>query len=199
MGKSYDICPKAVADRGAAILKKFHPDLAKVKVAIEYLFISHDGEGPALKLHGYACAAVVRIIPLKDRVAGRGDAEIVIDRDGWDNLPDASKDALLDHELTHLVLQKDRNRKPKADDAGRPALKMRLHDQQLGWFDDVARRHGEASMEIRCARDLIAKRGQLYFQFGGDAPAAPEAAADDGKVVDITKPIPSRPRATAAK
>lgn len=58
--KTYATCPKHVADRVAALIRKFHPDLHKCKVRVDLLFVSTDGEGPALTLHGYACAAVVR-------------------------------------------------------------------------------------------------------------------------------------------
>lgn len=33
----------------------------------------------------------------------------------------------------------------------------------LGWFDEVARRHGDASSEVQQAQKFIDETGQLYF------------------------------------
>lgn len=164
--KTYEICGKAVADRVAAMVRKFHPDLKKIEAKIDLLFVATDADGPALTLHGYACAAVVRIIGKRDRAAGRGDAEIIFDREGYEDMTDAQRDALIDHELYHLLPAKDKNQKFKSDDQGRPVLKMRKHDREYGWFDEIARRHGDNSCEIRQARALVATSGQLYFHFG---------------------------------
>jgi hypothetical protein len=54
---------------------------------------------------------------------------------------------------------------PAFDALDRPKLAMRKHDHQFGWFDEVAQRHGEASPEVRQARVLMEKSGQLYFDF----------------------------------
>lgn len=171
--KTYETCPKHVADRVAAMIKKFHPDLLKCKVKVDLLFVSTDADGPALTLHGYACAAVVRKLGSKDRAAGRGDAEIVIDKEGYMTMGDPERDALLDHELYHLVVALDRDKRPKADGEGRPVLKLRKHDREFGWFDEIARRHGEHSGEIQQARALLSNGGgQLYFNFKPAAIAA---------------------------
>lgn len=127
--KTYKICPADVTKRCEFILKKFHPDLEKVGVKIDLLFVAHDGKGPALTHGGYERAA------------------------------------LIDHEIYHLMPAKDKNQRFKCDDQGRPILKLRKHDHQFGWFDEIARRHGENSGEVRQARDLVAKFGQVYFDF----------------------------------
>lgn len=51
------------------------------------------------------------------------------------------------------------------DAQGRPALKMRMHDREFGWFDEIARRHREHSIEIRQSTRLVEDVGQLYFGF----------------------------------
>jgi hypothetical protein len=48
----------------------------------------------------------------------------------------------------------------------RPKLTLRRHDFQAGWFHEIAQRHGEASPEVRSAKQLMAGTGQLYFDFG---------------------------------
>jgi hypothetical protein len=161
--KTYETCPQSVADRVAALIKKSYPDLINCNTKVDLLFVSTNSDGPALCLHGYPCAAVVRALRSKDRAAGRGDAEIVIDRVGYEAMTDLRRDALLDHELYHLEVALDRAQRYKVDGEGRPILKMRKHDREFGWFDEIARRHGENSFEIRQARNLLGEQGQLYF------------------------------------
>ncbi len=174
--KTYSKCPDAVATRAAALIKKFPPDLGIVGLTIDFISVvnSEDGE-PALMLNGYPCAAVVKIIGPKERAIGRGDAEIVIDEEGWMNMEDETKDALLDHELYHLEVAKNKHGKPKKDQYGRPQLKMRKHDRQLGWFDEIAKRHGSASIECQQATRLFLGGKQLYFSFALKLKDAPES------------------------
>lgn len=134
---------------------------------------------PCLKHQGYPAGAVVRITPLKDRALGIADATIVIDRAGWLALSQRQRDALVDHELTHLARKVDKETGEMVCDAlDRPMLKMRKHDYQLGFFDEVAARHGEASPEVRHARRLMEHSGQLYFDFEARPPAAAKSNAE---------------------
>lgn len=171
----YDQAPDEVRVRVDALIEKHYPDLKTAGVRIDLLQVSNEDAEPCLKLHGYGAAAVVRIIGTKDRVAGRGDAEILVDCATYEKLKPEARDALLDHELYHLQVKKDKHGALKFDDHGRPVLKMRLHDWQLGWFDEIARRHGEFSMEVQHARALARQTGQLYFALDG-LPGATSAA-----------------------
>jgi len=131
-------------------------------------------KGPALKLRGVACLAVTRVVGLKLRTHGLEDAEIVIDGDRWPELSQGERVALLDHELTHLELNCDKHGANRRDDLGRPKLKMRPHDHEFGWFDEVAERHGINSIEVRQARQFQEDWGQLYFDFEQDELALEE-------------------------
>lgn len=165
--KSYHPCPATVRDRVDAMIAKFHPELKSARVKIDLVFVfdeDEDGDHPALTLHGYPCLAVVRKLGVKDRAMGRGDAEIVIDEHRYIELTAKQQDALLDHELYHLVVVLD-GTKPKRDAAARPVLRIRKHDRQFGWFDAIASRHGENSIEIQQARQLISSAQQTYFSF----------------------------------
>jgi len=152
-----------------SVMKQYHRELVEVELKVSVLMATapKDEHGKplaqAVKLHGVPCAAVARIIPYKDRVAGREDAEIVIDADQWETASDPKREALLDHELHHFEVQRDEEGNPKSDDAGRPKLKMRHHDHDFGWFDVIARRHGVASYEVEQARAFADENGQLYF------------------------------------
>jgi hypothetical protein len=175
--KTYDPAPQDVHTRLAALIEKFHPDLKTSTARIDLLFVwAEEGQTP-LQCHGYPAQAVVRIIGDKDRVAGRGDAEIVIDRENYQMLSEAEKDALLDHELYHLIVKKDRHGIIQVDDHRRPKMKMRRHDHEFGWFDEIARRHGEHSAEIQQARAFSEVRGQLYLQLDAAPTPAPDLHA----------------------
>ncbi len=179
MGKTYDQAPTEVHDRIAALMARFYFDTLKLAgLRIDVLMASTDTEGGhAVTLGGYPCQAVVKILGPKERAMDRGDAEIVIDRDNYEALDPAERDALLDHELYHLELQLDKHGKVKLDDHRRPKLKMRKHDFNVGWFHEIARRHKTASFEVKQATAFVAEQGQLYFGFAGDEAAALAARA----------------------
>lgn len=153
--KTYDPAPQEVHDRVANLVKRYHLELQEVSIRVDLLMASTDSEEGAAVTHGgYPALAVVKILGPKERAMGRGDAEIVIERD-----------ALLDHELYHLEVKLDRNGRYKLDDHMRPCLKMRKHDFNVGWFHEIARRHGTASVEVQQAVALQEEHEQLYFSF----------------------------------
>lgn len=175
--KTYSKCGDDVAAIVTGLIKKHRPDLKKADLAIDLLFVTHDGEGPALKLHGYPCVAVVRIVGVKDRSCGRGDAEIVIDHEQWLTSSPETQKAILHHELHHLLLALDTHKQPRADGAGRPVLKIRKHDHQLGWFMEVAQIYGRASIEVQQAERLLDQGRQSYFGFFFEAKPGEKARA----------------------
>lgn len=129
------------------IKKQHHRRLVDADVTIGLLSahapVDDDGDpkGPALKLHGVQCAATVRIVSHKDRVAGLPDAIVTIDGDRWEEFGALKQEAIIDHELAHLLPTGD------TDDCGRPKLKMRPHDVDLGGFHDIVERHKENAPE----------------------------------------------------
>src|SRR5687768_5930298 len=95
----------------ADVIKDYHFELKKAKVSISALFAKppeDDPLSPAVKLHGYPCLAVIRIVPYKQRVQGISDAEITIDHVKWQELHADQKRALIDHELAHLELKEEK-------------------------------------------------------------------------------------------
>lgn len=164
--KTYDQAPDEVRERVIALIKKYHPDLELVQLRVDLLMASTDTEDAhAVTLGGYPCLAVVKIVGPKERAKGCGDAEIVIDRDAYEAMSSAKRDALLDHELYHLEITRDKMGRPKKDDHQRPKLKMRKHDFQFGWFAEIARRHQENAIEVQQAQAFIAEQGQTFFGF----------------------------------
>lgn len=147
------------------IQEAHHEDLKDVSISALFVFDDESSDS-VLKHQGYPAGAVVRITPVKDRALGVADATIVIDRAGWLTLSQRQRNALIDHELTHLErVTEDESGDLKFDVLDRPKLAMRKHDHQFGWFDEVAQRHGQASGEVRQARKLMESSGQLYFDF----------------------------------
>lgn len=150
MSTTYTVAGPEVDDLLARVLASAHRDLENAGVTVASLFAEADEEGkPALKHHGYAAAAVIKIVPLDQRVAGQADALLKIDRHVWDGLDTKERVALLDHEIFHIQLVLDDQGKPKRDDAGRPKLKMRPHDFELGGFYEIIERHGGKAIELQ--------------------------------------------------
>lgn len=144
-----------IYDRLIVIRDRYHKPLKEAGVTID-LLLAHasrdqndDPVGAAVKHGGYPAAAVIKIVSLKDRVAGLGDAQMIVDGDKWDEWTDAELDALLDHELTHLEIVVDKDGAIVQDDAGRPKLKIRLHDFQIGGFHSIAKKHKEDAFEVQ--------------------------------------------------
>jgi hypothetical protein len=164
MATTYEKCDEVVNRRVRRLIQKHYPDLQECEARIDCLF-ARNGDGPAVKLHGYACLAVVRKTSLKQRVLGLGDAEIVIDEKAYEDLTETQRDALLDHEIYHLEVQKDEHGYPDTDDAGRPKLKLKLHDWELGGFAEIAQRYGSDAPEVKAAQDFQDKFGQYVFGF----------------------------------
>jgi hypothetical protein len=164
MAKRYSQASGDVTDRIVQLREKHHAELKDV--TIDGLFIFDDeSSDPVLMHQGYPAAGLARIVPLRDRAAGLSDCQIIVDRATWQGLAGEQKNALIDHELNHFEPAIDKHGKRKFDALDRPKMRIRKHDWQLGWFDCIAERHGEASLEVMTARQLVAESGQLYFDF----------------------------------
>lgn len=169
MASVYSKAPETIAEQAKPLLEKNHFELFNHDLKVDFIFSNStvdDGgvpTGPAVSHNGYACLAVARILGTKDRVMGRGDCEIVIDADRWPHLSKPEQDAVLDHELTHFEIAKDKYGAPKLDDIHRPKLKLQKHDHQFGWFDSIARRHGLAAPEVRQFQELCYDESGQYF------------------------------------
>jgi Putative phage metallopeptidase len=148
---------------------KFHEPLIAAKVKIDYVFAYGDTDAKgrtmndALTKNGRKALGICRKIPLKDRALGRGDAEISLDADHWKLCSESEQAALLDHELQHIAVQTDKGGYVQRDDLGRPKIRLRQHDVEVGWFNVVAQRHGAASVERIQAKSIMEIDGQFYW------------------------------------
>ena len=164
---TYQKCDKAVYDLAQQILAEFgtHTPVLEANVKIDLVFAFKTGDTSdacALKCHGARALGITRRISLKDRAQGRGDVEIALDGDWWMKTTVANRRALLDHELHHIQPDEDL-RGFVLDDLNRPKITLRKHDFQFGWFNIIAERHGEASIERQQAAEILLTGGQYYW------------------------------------
>lgn len=177
MPTTYQTADDDVLDLLAAVMRESHPRLveAGVKVGVT---MALNPDGPAIRHGGYEALAQIKVVSLKDRLRKGIDAEMFVDESEWNRLDDDQREALLDHELSHLslawltakqlaALRHDNPEAPawKLDDLGRPKLKSVPGDWNAGdGFAAVVERHGRAAVEFlnlsRCyARAKAACRG----------------------------------------
>ena len=172
MPVTYQTADEETAKFIVHVMERHHPHLhaAKVRITTVFAFAPVDAEGkrtgPALKHAGYAAAATIKPTTLHRRCQGLGDAELNIDGDNWSTWPKAKRVALIDHELSHLVLKQNDSGGPQLDLLGRPKLTSRLHDWHFGGFVHILERHGEDSFE---ADHILAdENGQYLFAWATD-------------------------------
>lgn len=167
---TYSQAPETVIQQANRIIEKYHSRLIDAGVKIQFVFAlagrDERGEiigraipaGKDFQLQGYA-----KILSMKDRCLHGFDCEIVLDGDDWGNLDEAQQDALLDHELTHLALvTKGEKGAVQLDDCGRPKMRIKPHDVEIGWFYSVAQRHGTASSEMADLKQMRSDAPSLF-------------------------------------
>lgn len=148
MPTSYSQADDATVALLTRTIAEFHPQLKQHEVIIGVL-IAANPDGPAVKHAGYAAAATIKVVPLKDRLTKGYDAELLIDNEHWKECRKEHRVAILDHELSHLEVAKTKGGAVKRDDLGRPKLKILPGDiVQSDGFRDVVKRHGEYAPEV---------------------------------------------------
>lgn len=155
------------------VMEAHHPRLIEAGVTVS-AWMALGG----LKHQGYAAAGIIKKNGVLDRMEGKADATMKLCAEQWEELDDASRRALIDHELTHLdpviesyVTEGPEKGQPiyETDGAGRPVLKIRLHDWQLGGFAEVVERHGEAALDKQEFRRACERFKQALFEWGDDS------------------------------
>lgn len=172
--------PKTLVEAGdtveanaSRVIQKHFPDLTAAGVTVSYWF-ANNATGPALRHNGYPAAALVKITSYENRVKGVADATVEIDERHWQAATTDERDALLYHELNHLIPVEETNDDRRAetgkwrtDDLGRPKLRMRKHDWQMGGFWGTIEHYQENAVELQNlakvnkdlrARDLIQQK-----------------------------------------
>jgi hypothetical protein len=138
-------------------MAKHHALLADEGVTVSAIFSYQDDGQHALKCNRYPAAATIKPSTLEQRARGAADVWLKIDKMTWMGLTDAQREALIDHELSHI------ERGDKEDSLGRPKLTTRIHDYRLEGFTDVVHRHGENAIESVQARGFAQSYQQMAF------------------------------------
>lgn len=170
MPVTYEQAPDDVLDLVAAVRKEHHAELDRARVTVCVLMATQsDPTKRPVMFRGRPAYAVVRINPVKDRATGADDARIEIDGPAWEKLTEHRRRALIDHELEHLEIVREKETgTPKYDTAGRPRLKMRLHDVEIGIFTDIVRRHGQDCIDAEHIRAMATRHGQLLMPWAAE-------------------------------
>lgn len=154
MGTTYQQVTDDDLPRGimAEVREKWHQHLDDAGVSVGILFAANE-DGMAIKAGKYKALASIQVLSLKLRALGCPDALMLIDAREWQDLSDASKYAVIDHELCHLELvekeMEDGQVVLQRDDLGRPKLKTKAGDWNGGdAFSVVIERHGQDAIEF---------------------------------------------------
>jgi hypothetical protein len=138
------------------VMKENHGDLHAAGVTVTAL-IARSEEGPALKVGGKEALGCIRVTKLTERTLGLGDALMILDGESMMAWSSKRLQAVIDHELRHLMLAKSKKTgQIQLDDEGRPKLRIRPHDFEFGWFARTAELYGEESYEVSQAREIVA-------------------------------------------
>lgn len=159
------------------IIDEAHQDLKECGALIAVLFVE-SSTGPAIISGGYPVRAKVKLTTAKDRalVSGRDryDVLLMIDWRVWEDCEPSEREALIDHELSHVVVVRDDGRIESHDD-GRPKLRLRPGDWNIGdGFAAVVRRRGSAAPEYQNLITVVRamdEHGQYLFEFAEAIPS----------------------------
>lgn len=171
MGKTYHRASAEDRDFLDDQLGKYHEDLQEldIRIGMRMVRASRDESGaitaPAIMHAGHRCFATIKLVKAKERVFCDMDAIIDIDMDEWENMDDAMKAALVDHELCHVEIKRDKEGNVATDDDTRPILKLRPDAWYFTGFPEVLRRHGSASLEYQAIESIKRLGDQLLFDW----------------------------------
>ena len=162
------------------VMKENHGELHAAGVTVTAL-IARSEEGPAIKVRGSEAAGCIRITKLAERTLGLGDALMILDGESMIAWSSKRLQAVIDHELRHLMLAKNkRTGEIQLDDEGRPKLRIRPHDFEFGWFARTAELYGEESYEVSQAREIVAAQFVQNFLPGFEIDPDPTGLAAYG-------------------
>jgi hypothetical protein len=146
-----------------------HPDLAGASIALAWREnLQSDKDGHLL------LGKCVKASDLQRELA-EYDFVILLNRDMWqDGFSEEQRCALMDHELCHATVARDKDNVAKRDERGRIVWRTRKHD--IEEFQSVVERHGCYKSDLdQFARELFKHRATPLFNQDEGAPLAPAA------------------------
>ena len=195
---TYGVAGQKVREICDQVIERFHPDLAESKARIgllqAYPSVDRNGDSPrpAMVTKGCRILARIKINSEEARCAGSPDATLTIDAAYWKELDEADdpeegrrkQEALLDHELYHLINRK-KDGEFVLDDQRRPKLASRPHDWEVTGFRVVAERHRQFAPEVIIARQFHDDFGNLLFSFAEDLASDEYREVEASEAVDL--------------
>jgi len=185
--KIYELADDSVHDLLKEAISAYHNMIGKLEIKFGLIRVTsvdkkgEPDEKPALKSSsGHAAAAQISLVSKKDQLSKNYEVEILFDGPMWDGMTDKKRLAILDHELTHIEIAKDKDGHAKIDDlTGKPKLKLIPDQFHLWGFLDIAKRHGEDSSEVANMRSMAINHGHLFGLETGTPPAPKDELAPD--------------------
>jgi len=124
------------------IIQAHHPDLKMLKIA--YLFREEASISQDKVVAGMACKPSPR-----DYALHKVDAIVEIAKDVWEEASPQFRQALMDHELSHIRVVMDADTgTPKMDEATNKIM-VRIAHHDIEEFEGVLQRHGDYHKNLR--------------------------------------------------
>ncbi len=158
MSRTYTQADKDTLDLVREILATHYPAIRGMVPELQIgvlLACSDKEEKPALTRGGYPVAGQIRVISQENRAAGGPDVLITLDGDQWSDRSVVEQYALVHHQLHHIVPVKlhaltgtgAKGWACELDGLGRPRVRLRKHDFEIGGFNRIIEVHGDAAIE----------------------------------------------------
>lgn len=172
MPTEYAPADQETMDRLDRVIEEYFPELdaLAVRLRIEVLMAATDDDSrPALAKGGHRCGAIIAVVKAEERANGGPDLRLKIDRALWLGEDEEGQDALLHHELMHVVPKYEdpfaKDKVQELDPYGRPVVKLRKDDWMLSGFRRTVEIFGRESHERRALDRVEESLGQRTFAF----------------------------------
>ena len=164
------------------VMNTYHPHLVKAKVNVGIVVCRKEDKEGFSKESFPPAYARIRPTSRKNRLHCPHDATIELCHFHWESMDTQRQRALLDHELTHLLVR-EKEGQPILDDLGRPLLRMRKDEIELTAFTEVIERHGKSALDWASISSAYNKAQTAL----GSSPVSEDSSIEPlpGKVGDI--------------
>lgn len=182
--KFHSIAGKDVKDMLDEIIKEHHKELGRTNFLI--LFKHGGWESKGRRILGRA-----KVVGEDLRSTFGKDAIIYLNNDAWHYLSEAQRKYLLDHELYHLDVVKDKNYDTVELSDGRPKLTTVPHD--LEDFVEIVKRHGIIMEDVKRLVRVLGDAKQITIDDVNEEqkglPAPSEEDENQATIDDVMKTI----------
>ena len=139
------------------------------------------------KCHGHPCVAKIKVVKAEERATWNRsddqpsfpDLRLFIDHYRWEDFSERERQAVLFHELNHIVPVRDKKSgQLKFDEYGRIKIKLRCDDWILTGFAATIEVFGEDAIEYQALASIRKKLSQMGLKFGKESrPKKSESAS----------------------